>query len=163
MKQDKEPVNTNLWREAEEATQRESVFWTVDHPRDEHIDRRQLSEAFKPQGGNAALEGVREALEGAQRMLAASRDAALPGNVARKAERIRPRVKEEIRGLIEQAIRQQAQLDVRRALAEVEHWKEYVKFYSGARPAPDTPAPAPAPVPDRRLPREPEDADDLPF
>jgi len=123
---DQQKAETALIDEATRAAQRWSVFWLIDHPRDGDIHRD-----TKPARPDVAglLEGARQALAAAAKVLAAARRneqraGEISGEAALRApERLRPYMAKAVLAVL--------LADVRRAISEVHHWREYVQHYEG--------------------------------
>lgn len=111
-----------------EATNREawkrSLFWHIDHPRPDDIDRRRPP---KPTSTTTLLEGAREALKAAERVLAtAQRNMANAGRIAMEAAE---RAKIEHKPYMANAVAGVIKADLQRALSEVRHWLDVVQHY----------------------------------
>lgn len=113
-----------LAEEANREAWKMSLFWDVDHPTEEALRRGQRIPKPTAPG---LLEGVREALANAERMLAVTRKRMdrLGEVIAESSYQVKPA----LRPYISNAITGVVKSDVRRARSEVEHWKEYVQHF----------------------------------
>jgi len=151
-----------------------SIFWNIDHAdmgaAKYARDAKALIELSRTkQPVEVSLRGARENLALAERLLAKARRYISKNDHSElhaMAAKAAPTMEDELRGFCIPALRAVYRGDFQRAHAEVRHAKECVALYEGNPVACCGSTPVPRNVdaaPDRRLPREPGEDDELPF
>ena len=163
---DEKTTNPELLAEARRLAERQSVYWTIDHPAPNMFDRAVPPKLdFGAMGripASQQLEGARDVLESAKRMLEAARRQL--ENIDAVLMRVKAGVRVEGQHLVYPQLRAVFGYDIARARAELVAAEKDVRYWgrlAGIKAAAPT---DPLPEPDRRLPREPgEDAEELDF